>query len=123
MPRSPRYYMLMASLPPLPPFFTSDQTPISRLRLDRRLSMLEPDDREELAALEDLMRWDRLPLDITDQEIIERANENNQGYAPWLWFGDTEFPALDMNEGWDGPLTSWGNSVLPLTGSRASIFE
>ncbi len=75
MPRSPRYYMLMASLPPLPPFFTSDQTPISRLRLDRRLSMLEPDDREELAALEDLMRWDRLPLDITDQEIIERANE------------------------------------------------
>lgn len=75
MARSPRYYMLMASLPPLPPLFTSDQTPISRLRLDRRLSMLEPEDREELAEIEDLMRWDRLPLDITDAEIIEHANE------------------------------------------------
>ncbi|UCG85569.1 MAG: DUF2764 family protein [Gemmatimonadota bacterium] len=74
MARSPRYYMLMASLPPLPPVFTSDQTPISRLRLERRLALLEPDDRAELAAIEDLMRWDRLPLDITDQEILERAH-------------------------------------------------
>jgi len=75
MARSPRYYMLMASLPPLPPYFTSDQTPISRLRLDRRLAMLEPDDREELAEIENLMRWDRLPLDITDREILEQAHD------------------------------------------------
>jgi hypothetical protein len=67
--------MLMASLPPLPPYFTSDQTPISRLRLDRRLTMLEPDDRAELAAIEDLMRWDRLPLEATDREILERAED------------------------------------------------
>ena len=78
MARSPRYYMLMASLPPLPPYFTSDQTPISRLRLDRRLAMLERDDREELAEIEDLMRWDRLPLDITDREILARAH----GFIP-----------------------------------------
>ncbi len=75
MARSPRYYMLMASLPPLPPLFTSEQTPISRLRLDRRLNMLEPEDRQELADIEDLMRWDRLPLDITDAEIIDRAED------------------------------------------------
>jgi len=73
MRRSPRYYMLMASLPPLPPFFMSDQTPISRLRLDRRLALLEPDDHAELTAIEYLMRWDRLPLDITDEEILGRA--------------------------------------------------
>ncbi len=75
MARSPRYYMLMASLPPLRPYFTSGQTPISRLRLDRRLAMLEPDDRAELAEIEDLMRWDRLPLDITDREILEHAHD------------------------------------------------
>ena len=75
MGRSPRYYMLMASLPALPPLFTTDQTPISRIRLDQRLDMLEPEDRAELAEIEDLTRWDRLPLDITDQEIIERAND------------------------------------------------
>jgi hypothetical protein len=75
MAQQPRHYMLMASLPPLPPLFTSDQTPISRIRLDRRLEMLEPDDREELAQIEDLMRWDRLPLDITDAEILDRADE------------------------------------------------
>jgi hypothetical protein len=74
MARSTRYYMLMASLPPLPPVFTGDWTPISRLRLDRRLGLLEPDDRSELAAIEDLMRWDRMPLDITDRQILERAH-------------------------------------------------
>jgi hypothetical protein len=67
--------MLMASLPPLPALFTSDDPPISRLRLDRRLEMLEPVDRAELADIEVLMRWDLLPLDMTDREILERANE------------------------------------------------
>jgi hypothetical protein len=73
MARSTRYYMLMASLPPLPQVFTSERTPISRIRLDRRLALLKPEDRTELAAIEDLMRWDRMPLDITDREILERA--------------------------------------------------
>jgi hypothetical protein len=75
MAQKPRYYMLIASLPPLPQLFTSDQTPISRFRLDRRLDMLEPEDREELAEIEDLMRWDRLPLEIKDAEILARADE------------------------------------------------
>ena len=57
------------------------------------------------------------------ETIIARSNANAQGYAPWLWFGDTEFPVLNMNESWDGPLTSWGNDVLPLGGVTASIFE
>ncbi len=75
MARAPRYYMLMASLPPLPYLFTSAQTPISRIRLEQRLGMLEPEDQAELLEIEDLMRWDRLPLDITDVEIIASANE------------------------------------------------
>lgn len=75
MARQPRYYMLISSLPPLPPFFTGDQTPISRIRLERRLDMLEEPDRQELAEIEDLTRWDRLPLAITDHEIVDHASE------------------------------------------------
>lgn len=75
MARSPRYYMLMASLPPLPYLYTGAQTPISRIRLEQRLHMLEPEDHTELLEIEDLMRWDRLPLDITDVEVIENAKE------------------------------------------------
>lgn len=74
MARAPRYYMLVASLPPLPPLF-ADAPPISRLRLDKRLDMLEPDHRRALDGLQDLMRWDRLPLEVTDREIIERAHD------------------------------------------------
>ncbi len=61
--------------------------------------------------------------DVAWDTIISTTNTNSQGYCPWLWFGDTEYAALDMNESWEGPLTSWGNNVLPLTGSRASIFQ
>ena len=75
MARQARYYMLMASLPPLPALFTSDQTPISRLRLDRHLEMLESNDRTELTDIEELMRWDLLPLEMPDRDILERAND------------------------------------------------
>ena len=46
--------------------------------------------------------------------------------TPWLWFGDTEFVVLDMNETWEGPRSPWGEDVIPVavaTGSKASIFE
>lgn len=70
---SKRYYMLMASLPALAPLFSEKQTPISRRRLVKRLTMLEPDDARELAAMEDLMHWHRLPFERTDREIVESA--------------------------------------------------
>lgn len=59
------------------------------------------------------------------QTIVERATAHSQGMTPWLWYGDTEYPALNMNETWEGPLSSWGSSVAPevFTGVRASIFE
>jgi len=73
MARPPRYYMLVASLPYLPPLFAATQPPMSRERLESRLDMLDDDDRRELTALEDLMRFARLPLDTTDIEVIDRA--------------------------------------------------
>ena len=56
MDRPQRYYMLVASLPYLPPLFAANKPPMSRERLENRLEMLAHDDRQELTKIEDLMR-------------------------------------------------------------------
>ena len=68
-----RYYTLMASLPALEPPFEEERPPMSRIRLEQRLQMLEPDDARELSALESVMHFDRLSLDAKDHEIHERS--------------------------------------------------
>lgn len=58
--------------------------------------------------------------------IVERANANGQGYAPWLWYGDTEYPALNMSQTWEGPLTEWGREAtadFAKSSRPASIFQ
>jgi hypothetical protein len=63
--------MLMCALPALPAaLFSEHQTPISRLQLDRRLALLTPEDARHLSALEDVLHWDRLPLDLSDGEAV-----------------------------------------------------
>lgn len=60
------------------------------------------------------------------QTIVQRANANAQGMTPWLWFGDTEYVVLDMNETWEGPRSAWGEDIIPqavATGSKATIFD
>jgi mannan endo-1,4-beta-mannosidase len=60
------------------------------------------------------------------ETIIARTNANRQGYAPWLWFGDTEYPQLNMNETWNGPLTQWGQHAIAdfrNTAKPASLFQ
>ena len=73
MDRPQRYYMLVASLPYLPPLFAATKPPMSRERLENRLDMLTDEDRRELTAIEDLMRFARLSLDTSDVEVIDRA--------------------------------------------------
>ena len=75
MGRSPKYYMLVASLPYLPPLFAANKPPMSRERLESRLNMLSDEDRHELRVMEDLMHWNRSQLDITDHEVVERAEK------------------------------------------------
>jgi Cellulase (glycosyl hydrolase family 5) len=63
-----------------------------------------------------------VPFDTT---IVPRALANGQGLIPWLWYGDTEFPALDLASSWTGPLSSWGTTVIPMlvaTSVKATIF-
>jgi mannan endo-1,4-beta-mannosidase len=60
------------------------------------------------------------------ETIVERANANNQGYAPWLWYGDTEYPQLNMSKTWEGPLTAWGvkaTADFGRTSRKASVFR
>jgi hypothetical protein len=63
-----------------------------------------------------------VPFDTT---IVPRALANGQGLIPWEWYGDTEYPALDLASSWTGPLSPWGAAVAPLllpTSVRATIF-
>jgi hypothetical protein len=71
--RSDRYYTLMAALPALEPLAAEERPPCSRVRLEKLLGMLEPEDAQQLEALEGLMFFDRLPFDLTDLEIVGEA--------------------------------------------------
>ncbi|MDX1654909.1 MAG: hypothetical protein R3310_06815 [Candidatus Competibacteraceae bacterium] len=69
------YYMLLASLPALgwPP--QPRQTPLSRLRLEQRLDWLAAEDAQRLALLEGLLRWERLPLERSDGQLLDQARQ------------------------------------------------
>ncbi|MBS3964651.1 MAG: DUF2764 domain-containing protein [Methylomonas sp.] len=71
-----RYAMLVCYLPPLPPHpFAGKSTPLSRLQLDRRLALLEPEDARDLATLEEIVHWEHIPLASTDENLALRARD------------------------------------------------
>ena len=71
---SDQYITLIASLPPhLPNLFATKQTPISRIKLVERLLMLESEDANDLAVIENLVHWDRMAIDTSDAEMIKRG--------------------------------------------------
>ena len=71
MPRSTTYYTLIGSLSALPPHFEeAERVPISRLKLDERLKMLEPHDEEVIEEMGDFLAWERQPLEKTDEDVL-----------------------------------------------------
>ena len=56
------------------------------------------------------------------ETVMSRAAANGQGMTPWLWYGDTEYPVLNMNSTWEGPLTQWGTNLGAFNGTKATIF-
>lgn len=68
-----QYITLVASLPYLPPFEKAERSPITRLRLEQRLHILEPEDARQLACAEALISW-RMSLSKpkTDKEMVLR---------------------------------------------------
>ena len=65
------YYTLIGSLPALPRSFEeAERVPISRLKLNERLKMLEPHDAAVVESICDFLVWERQPLERTDAEIM-----------------------------------------------------
>ncbi|MEN8261419.1 MAG: hypothetical protein ABFS02_12705 [Pseudomonadota bacterium] len=70
-----RYVTLVSSLPAhLPSLFAAKQTPISRIGLNRRLTMLTPEDSHELKLIEEVMQWSRIHTNLSDADLIRRAD-------------------------------------------------
>jgi len=70
-----RYYHLVASLPALPDFRQARLLPLSRLRLEERLSLLHADDLEDLTRAQRLVSWHRQPVSRTTGEFVAMYEE------------------------------------------------
>ncbi len=69
------YIMLMASLPNPEALFLAKRPPLSRLKLERRLRVLKPEDARALKLTEQALHWGEMPLNVTDEEIVNRAKK------------------------------------------------
>lgn len=67
------YIALISSLPSSERLFIAKQAPLSRLRLDKRLSALTLEDRKRLDLVEQLMSWRSYNMDDGDLVAISRA--------------------------------------------------
>ena len=67
------YVMLISSLPTPEPIFLAKQTPLSRLKLDQRLRVLTPGHAAVLRQVEDALRWDHLPIELSDAEVVNHG--------------------------------------------------
>jgi hypothetical protein len=115
-----QYVTLIASLPPhWSNLFATSQTPISRIKLDERLQMLESEDANDLAVIEQLVHWDRMAIDTSDAEMIKRGllaetqleNAFIKGIIRWRLEERTFIAALRRRHlGQNAPVarTKWG---------------
>jgi hypothetical protein len=73
MSTSNSYYTLVTSLPHIPYLFDNRQLPCSRIQLDKRLSMLEPLDTEQLLTMEGLLWWEKQRIgSYPEPEVLTR---------------------------------------------------
>lgn len=111
--------MLIASLPYHGPLFGARQTPLSRIRLNQRLNLLEPDDRWLLDRITDLLDWMRHGIGRSDAEILANAadllSRIASGTLKQVVIRRLELRSLVaalrsrwQGEGPPGPKVSWG---------------
>lgn len=68
------YAMLMASLPPHPmSLWDKKNKPVSRLHLERRLTLLNEQDRQQLAEIEAVLHWSKINTEHSDSETLAEA--------------------------------------------------
>ncbi len=65
--------MLISSLPFHGPLFGAHHTPLSRLRLEHRLRVLEPEDARILRRLTEILDFIHHSMDLTDAELVRRT--------------------------------------------------
>lgn len=68
------YYTLMASLPALPRIDEAKSLPINEIRLRQRLTMLTKEDAVLVWETSRFLRWQRKPIQQSDEEIVMLAN-------------------------------------------------
>ncbi|XWN31118.1 MAG: DUF2764 family protein [Devosia sp.] len=66
------YITLVTSLPASERLFVAKKPPLSRVRLDRRLSLLTEEDRETLARIESIMSWSAYTMRDTQTVVLAR---------------------------------------------------
>ena len=71
-----QYTMLMTSLPQHSSLFVARHTPLSRIRLDQRLTMLEDEHAEQLRLVLDAEEWHRLQHVRNDADTVALARRN-----------------------------------------------
>lgn len=71
-----RYIMLISGLPSPEAIFVAKQPPLSRLKLDQRLRVLTAEDAETLEQVEHALQWDRLPMSLSEEEVVERGRQS-----------------------------------------------
>lgn len=71
----PKYVTLMSSLPSFGQLFASTQTPLSRLKLENRLKLLDAKDTERLNRIANLIAWSEQPRKRTDSQFVADANQ------------------------------------------------
>ena len=69
------YIMLISSLPSPETLFLAKRPPLSRVKLDRRLRVLAPEDARALKLTEQVLHWGDIRLDTPDEEIVKRAKK------------------------------------------------
>ncbi|MDX1743753.1 MAG: hypothetical protein R3186_09165 [Ruegeria sp.] len=69
------YIALISSLPGSERLFIAKQPPLSRLRLERRLTALTPEDARVLKVLEHALNWSNYDMEITDSQAIQRCKD------------------------------------------------
>jgi hypothetical protein len=82
------YVDLMVSLPHLRNPFVSEQTPISRVQLANRLTMLQPEDRQILSEISHVQYWGELESTVPEAELLKRAEllrRQTDGRQLWEW--------------------------------------
>lgn len=64
------YVMLITGLPRPEALFRAKRPPLSRLKLNRRLRVLAPDDAETLERVEQISTWASMPMSMTDAQFV-----------------------------------------------------